>query len=71
MGTGIVLLFWLVVLTAISGLYFFPTIVALHRRHPNSAPIGVVNAFFGWTMLGWVFCFAWSLMARRRGGSSY
>jgi hypothetical protein len=42
--------------------YFIPTIIAEGRRHHNKAAILVVNLFFGWTLLGWVICLAWSLM---------
>lgn len=42
--------------------YFVPTIVAEARRHHNRMAILVVNLFFGWTLLGWVICLAWSLM---------
>ncbi|WP_370327216.1 superinfection immunity protein [Euzebya sp.] len=34
--------------------YFAPTIVVLTRRRPNPMPVVVVNAFLGWTLLGWV-----------------
>jgi hypothetical protein len=42
-------------------LYFLPALLANGRKHPNFAPIFIVNLFFGWTLLGWVICLAWSL----------
>lgn len=41
-------------------IYFLPTIIASSRNHRNSATIGVLNFFLGWTMLGWIICLAWS-----------
>ena len=43
-------------------IYFLPALVAKKRRHPHVAAILVVNIFFGWTLLGWVGCLAWSLI---------
>jgi hypothetical protein len=45
------------------GIYFAPTIVAAIRRHPNTAPIVVVNILLGWTLVGYVVALAWSLTA--------
>lgn len=41
--------------------YFAPIMVALFRKHPNIAPILVVNVFLGWTLVGWVVALAWAL----------
>jgi hypothetical protein len=45
--------------------YFLPTIIAITRGHPNSAPIGIINFFFGWSFLGWVLALVWSATAIR------
>lgn len=42
-------------------LYFLPTIIAFVRRHHNSGPIGILNLFLGWTLIGWVAALVWSL----------
>jgi T4 superinfection immunity protein len=44
-------------------LYFTPTLIALLRGHHNSAAIFVLNALVGWTVLGWIGAFVWSLTA--------
>jgi O-antigen/teichoic acid export membrane protein len=44
--------------------YFIPIMVALFRKHPNMAPILVVNIFLGWTLIGWVVALAWALTAQ-------
>jgi hypothetical protein len=42
-------------------LYFLPAFIASKRKHRNASPIFVINLFFGWTLIGWVGCLAWSL----------
>ena len=41
-------------------LLFLPTLVAKSRNHPNTAPIFLVNLFFGWTFVGWVVALVWA-----------
>lgn len=41
--------------------YFFPTIEAMIRKSPDALPIGVLNFFLGWTLLGWVVALIWSV----------
>lgn len=43
-------------------LYMLPTMVAVSRKHRNTAPIAVVNVFFGWTLVGYVGCLVWALI---------
>ena len=43
--------------------YFLPDIIAEIRGHHNSKSISVVNLFLGWTLIGWVVAFAWSMSA--------
>jgi hypothetical protein len=42
-------------------LYFLPTIEAALRKHPNTGAIGAVNAFLGWSLVGWVVALVWAL----------
>jgi hypothetical protein len=37
-----------------------PSVVARLRNHKNTNSICIINLFFGWTILGWVICLAWS-----------
>lgn len=53
----LVVLFW--------ALYMTPFLVAAKYRHHNMASIFVINFFFGWTVVGWVACFAWALSKKR------
>jgi hypothetical protein len=34
--------------------YFLPGIIALGRGHQNAGAIAVLNALFGWTIVGWI-----------------
>lgn len=49
-------------------IYVTPIIVAVMRKHPNTAPIAVITIFTGWTGIGWVVCLAWSLTNGRYVG---
>jgi hypothetical protein len=44
--------------------YFAPTIVALARQRGAGGQTFIVNLFFGWTVVGWLF--AWVLAFRHR-----
>ena len=48
----------LVVLGIVFGLYFLPTIIAVARGVSSVWSIVVINAFLGWTLVGWVIALA-------------
>ena len=54
-----------VICAGLAGLavYFLPTIIALARQKRNALAIFVLNAFLGWTFIGWVAALVWSLAA--------
>ena len=43
--------------------YFIPGIIAVTRRHRKATFILIVNLFFGWSVLGWIFALVWALRA--------
>ena len=43
--------------------YFVPGIIAVTRRHRKATSILLVNLFFGWSVLGWIFVLVWALRA--------
>jgi len=45
--------------------YFLPTIVASHRRHPNAIAIFFLNLFLGWSVVGWVVSLVWAVSGPR------
>jgi hypothetical protein len=47
-------------------IYFLPTIIAFQRDHRNGMPILLVNAFFGWTLLGWVGALIWAIYQEKK-----
>ena len=44
-------------------LYFCPTIIAKIREHPRQNSILALNFFLGWTIIGWIAVFFWSVSA--------
>jgi hypothetical protein len=42
-------------------IYFIPSIVGFVRRVPNRGVLVAVNAFLGWTLIGWVVAMAMAL----------
>ena len=44
-------------------LYFLPAIIAFARGHHNRIAIFIVNFLFGWSGIGWIIAFIWSLSA--------
>jgi len=41
--------------------YFIPTIIAFKRKKKDRLAIAALNLLLGWTFLGWVIAFVWSL----------
>jgi T4 superinfection immunity protein len=39
-------------------IYFTPLIIAAVRHVPHVGSVGVINAFLGWTLVGWVAALA-------------
>ena len=52
----------------LSAMYFLPSIIAALRGHASVMAIIAVNALFGWTFLGWIWAFIWSLS--NKGGNN-
>lgn len=41
--------------------YFIPTMIAFHKKRKNKEVIFLANALVGWTAVGWILVFLWSL----------
>lgn len=54
-------IFMIVGILLLIALSILPIIIALARRHENTAGIAVVNIALGWTILGYVFALVWAL----------
>ncbi|WP_176507151.1 MULTISPECIES: superinfection immunity protein [Pseudomonas] len=50
-------------------LYFLPFIISVARRHHNKVPIFFVILLLGWTGIGWIAAFIWSVSAVRHPDS--
>lgn len=51
---------YLTVIVLFSG-YMLPAIIGCARHHNSRDSIVVINLFFGWTLIGWIICLAWSV----------
>jgi len=51
----------LVLLVILAIPYFVPSIIAFVRHHHNQWAIFALNLLLGWTVLGWIGAFVWSL----------
>ncbi|MDH0045561.1 MULTISPECIES: superinfection immunity protein [Pseudomonas] len=47
-------------------LYFLPFIISVARGHHNKVPIFFVILLLGWTGIGWIAAFIWSVSAVAR-----
>jgi Tfp pilus assembly protein PilV len=47
-------------------IYFMPSFIAMGRKSENSGWIFLVNLLIGWTCIGWVVAFIWSLTSELR-----
>ncbi|AXF22212.1 hypothetical protein CUJ89_06855 [Burkholderia pyrrocinia] len=54
----------------ILALYFIPSLIAFKRRHHNRVAITGLNVLLGWSVLGWIAAFVWSLTAVTKGSQS-
>lgn len=42
--------------------YNIPSIIAVSRYHNSAMKILIINILFGWTIIGWLIAFIWSLL---------
>lgn len=52
----------LLAIILIFAFYFLPTLISFLRQHRNKPAIFLLNLLLGWTVLGWVVTFIWSVM---------
>lgn len=52
-------------LAAMAAGYLLPSIIAFLRSRKSKWAILLVNAFLGWSVIGWVVAFAWALFGER------
>jgi len=50
----------LVLLAAVPAIYLLPTIIGWRRKRRNNAPLFIINLFFGWMLVPYIICLAWS-----------
>ena len=47
--------------------YFIPMLIGMIRKHRSILAIAAVNVLFGWTGIGWIWAFIWSLTGTVKG----
>jgi Superinfection immunity protein len=47
-------------------MYFVPAIIAHYRQHVSSGAIFLTNLLLGWSIIGWIVCFAWACSGNTR-----
>lgn len=57
---GIIFMLFPVMGYILTYVYFLPAIYAASRRHPQLAPILLINMFFGGTVIGWIGALVWA-----------
>ncbi len=55
-----------VTIAVIAALYVLPMVIAIYRNHHQTLVIVWINLLLGWSGIGWLFAFFWSLTAVRR-----
>lgn len=50
----------LLILVAVSTVYFMPWFIAALRVHHRRFMIGLLNLLLGWTLIGWLIAFLWA-----------
>ena len=58
------------ILLILLAVYFLPAIIASVRGHFSFGSILAVNTFLGWTVLGWLMAFAWSLSGNTKANEN-
>ncbi|MEC2076674.1 superinfection immunity protein [Metabacillus fastidiosus] len=56
---GLLALLFMIAIAVLA--YFIPFIIALLKKKNNTVAIFFLNLLVGWTFLGWVAAFIWSL----------
>ena len=52
-----------ILLILIVTIYLLPTVIAFGRDVSHRHTIAVINILFGWTLIAWLICFVWALLA--------
>ena len=47
--------------------YLLPSFIAMGRRTPHFATGFLINLFFGWTVIGWMYSMAWAAFSDPKG----
>ena len=52
---------FLLVAAIVLVIYLLPSLIAFGRRNPEARSVFLINAWLGWTIVGWITAFTWAL----------
>lgn len=61
---------WLWALILIN-LYFVPFYIARHRKVETAGLLFLINAVFGWTLVGWFACLLWAALGQTEAQAAF
>lgn len=70
-GSGVAVVFVIVIWVISFIAYWIPTVVAFVRGVPNKASVLVINLFLGWTIIGWVVALAMAVRSHQQYPQQY
>lgn len=53
-----------IIVIAILGFYFLPSVIAMTRDAQHGGSIFLINLLFGWTILGWIAALIWACVEK-------
>ena len=62
--------FGIIFLVAAALVYFFPSMIAWYRQHPNLEFVVLLNTLLAWTVVGWIAILLWVFYGPGDAGSS-
>ena len=67
---GTILIGLIIVVIAIA-IYFLPATIGGNRGINASGALFFVNLFFGWTLIGWLFCLIWAVTGATKAQDAF
>ena len=66
MTTLIIFIISLLIALLLAWVYLLPGRISLNKNYEKTGWLLLTNILLGWTILGWIATFIWSLIAPRR-----
>jgi len=66
MTTLIIFILSLLIALLLAWVYLLPGRISLNKNYDKTGWLLAINILFGWTLIGWIGAFVWSLAAPRQ-----